>query len=77
MQDDVEKGIVHVQLAVVVNVARFMELIHGETDEEAHGAATDHMRLLNRPAKIRQDSSSTRPFSRTRGVSSRPSLDSA
>ena len=49
MQDDVEEGTVHVQLPVVVNDAWFVELIHGETDVEAHGAATDHMRLLNRP----------------------------
>ena len=49
MQDDVEEGTVHVQLAVVVNDAWFVELIHGETDVEAHGAAIDHMRLLNRP----------------------------
>jgi len=49
MQDDVEKGIVHVQLVVVVNDTRFVELIRGETDAEAHGAATDHMLLLNRP----------------------------
>jgi hypothetical protein len=30
--DDVEEGTVHVQLAVVVNEARFAELIHEETD---------------------------------------------
>jgi hypothetical protein len=76
MQDDVEEGTVHVQLPVVVNDAWFVELIHGETDVEAHGAATDHMRLLNRPAMIRSDSHSTRPFSRTRGVSKGYSLGS-
>ena len=35
MEDDVEEGTVHVQLAVVVNEAQFAKLIHEETDAGA------------------------------------------
>lgn len=41
MEDDNEKGTVHVQLAVTVNDASFAELVHEETDAEPHDA--DHV----------------------------------
>jgi len=41
MEDDVEERSAHVQLAVVVNEARFAELIHEETDAGSCGA--DHV----------------------------------
>jgi hypothetical protein len=44
MEDDIEEGTVHVQLAVVANEARFAELLHEETEAGAHGA--DHVGQL-------------------------------
>ena len=45
MEDDVEEGTVHVQLAVVVNESQFAELIHEETDAGPRG--TDHLSQLH------------------------------
>ena len=44
MEDDIEEGTVHVQLAVVANEARFVELIHEETHAGLCGA--DHVGQL-------------------------------
>lgn len=41
MEDDIEEGAVHVQPAVVLNVAQLAELVEKETDAGAGGA--DHL----------------------------------
>ena len=46
MEDNVEEGTVHVDLAVVVNEAQFSELIHEETDARTRRADNFSKRFL-------------------------------
>ena len=71
MEDDVEEGTVHVQLAVVVNEAQFAELIHEETDAGARGAHNVGQRVRTdfRNDRLRLQPEKTRGIARSTIIS--------